>query len=65
MELGRGVFNALPPLPPRERLTRGHFDEKLVSDTLDKYGLRRYAEDDWDYSQALSGNYFSDNPAAT
>ena len=42
----------------------GRADEDEVLAILDRCNLRRYAMEDEDYSQSLSGNYFEDNPAA-
>ena len=64
VELARDVFQTLPPLPDLSLLEQREVDEKAVSDILDRYGLRRFGPDEWDYSQALSGNYFADNPSA-
>ncbi|RPD61239.1 PIN domain-like protein [Lentinus tigrinus ALCF2SS1-6] len=65
VELARDVFQTLPPLPDLSLLEQGEVDEDAVCDILDRYGLRRFGADEWDYSQALSGNYFADNPSAT
>ena len=61
--LARTVFRTLPPTPEPTALIQGEANEEEVIDILDKHNLRRYAFDE-DYSQALSGNYFADNPAA-
>ncbi|KAI0720678.1 PIN domain-like protein [Cerioporus squamosus] len=65
VELARDVFQTLPPVPDVTLLEQGEVDEEAVSDILDRYGLRRFGADEWDYSQALSGNHFADNPAAS
>ena len=65
VQLARQVFGTLPPPPDATQLEPGIFDEAEVMGVLDKFDLRRYATEDWDYSQALSGNFFADNPSAT
>ncbi|TBU38613.1 PIN domain-like protein [Dichomitus squalens] len=64
ISLARKVFQTLPPPPDETVFQQGQVDEVEVMDILDRCGLRRFAMDDADYSQALSGNYFADNPAA-
>ncbi|RDX47303.1 PIN domain-like protein [Lentinus brumalis] len=65
VELARAVFQDLPPVPDPALFEQGDVDEAAVSEILDRYGLRRFGADAWDYSEALSGNYFADNPAAS
>ncbi|KAI0763113.1 PIN domain-like protein [Trametes elegans] len=62
--LARRVFETLPPVPDVALLQQGEIDESAVWAILDEYHLHRNVRDDWDYGQALAGNYFSDNPAA-
>ncbi|CDO70482.1 hypothetical protein BN946_scf184569.g25 [Trametes cinnabarina] len=62
--LARSVFNTLPPIPHSSLLQQGIPDEQAVWAILDRFGLRRYLADDWDYTRTLSGNYFADNPSA-
>ncbi|KAL1949219.1 hypothetical protein VTO73DRAFT_11025 [Trametes versicolor] len=65
VQLARDVFQTLPPTPDRTLLQQGEVDEDAVLAILEKYGLSRYVQaEDWDYGQALAGNYFSDNPIA-
>ncbi|KAI8976722.1 PIN domain-like protein [Trametes punicea] len=64
IELARLVFQTLPPIPDVSLLQQGLPDEQAVWAILDKYDLHRYVAEDWDYGQALAGNYFADNPAA-
>ncbi|OCH86804.1 PIN domain-like protein [Obba rivulosa] len=68
VELARGVFATLPPIPERAALQRGACKEEAVARILKKYHLQRLAaaaEEDLDYSDTLSGNYFNDDPAAS
>ncbi|KAM5530246.1 hypothetical protein V8D89_012303 [Ganoderma adspersum] len=63
--LARTVFQTLPPISPDMLdFGDGRVDEDEVLAILDRCDLRRYALEDEDYSQSLSGNYFEDNPAA-
>ncbi|KAI0739004.1 PIN domain-like protein [Daedaleopsis nitida] len=66
VQLAREVFQTLPPMPDVTSFNPGNSDEKEVWMILEKYGLRRYVIDQFeaDCSQALSGNYFEDNPSA-
>lgn len=66
VEVARVVFHTLPPIPDPSVLQNGEPDDVEVKEILHKYGLwKELTHDyDWDYSQALSGNYFDDNPAA-
>lgn len=61
--LARTVFQTLPPTPEPTMLMQNEASERDIMDILDKHHLRRYALDE-DYSHALSGNYFADDPAA-
>ncbi|KAI0064360.1 PIN domain-like protein [Artomyces pyxidatus] len=62
----RVVFSTLPPVPDALKLLPGEYREEEVSDMLRQYGLLRFlGHDGWDYTTALDGNYFHDNPAAS
>ncbi|KAI0631087.1 PIN domain-like protein [Trametes polyzona] len=65
VELARSVFQTLPPTPDEALLERGDVNEEAVWAILDRHNLHRYVAEDRDYGQALAGNYFSDNPAAS
>lgn len=64
VELARLVFQTLPPVPDVELLQPKETDEQGVVEILQRFGLHKAAEYDWDYEAALSGNYFEDNPSA-
>ncbi|KAK7676792.1 hypothetical protein QCA50_020260 [Cerrena zonata] len=60
--LARSVFDTLPPIPNPSTLMQGEYDEEKVMSVLREYGLHWAAEEDWDYQNALAGNFFADNP---
>ena len=63
INMGRNVFQTLPPVPEDAMLQFGNgnkVDTSQVLFVMGKYGLSR--EVDWDSEDALSGNYFDDNP---
>lgn len=63
--LARSVYQTLPPISADMLdFGDGSVDEDEVLAILDRCDLRRYAMDDEDFSQSLSGNYFKDNPTA-
>lgn len=63
--LARSVYQTLPPISPGMLdFDDGSVNEDEVLAILDRCDLRRYAMEDEDFSQWLSGNYFGDNPAA-
>ena len=64
ISLARMVFQTLPPPPDKTAFRQGQVDEVEVKAILDRYNLLRFAMEDEDYSVALSGNYFADNPTA-
>lgn len=64
VQLARRVFQTLPPTPDGALLQQGEVDEGAVRAILDKHHLHRYVGGDWDYKDALTGNYFSDDPIA-
>ena len=64
ISLARMVFQTLPPPPDKTAFRQGQVDEAEVKAILDRYNLLRFAMEDEDYSVALSGNYFADNPSA-
>jgi flap endonuclease-1 len=67
VEVARLVFHTLPPGPDASKLQNGEPDDEAVQEILQKYNLWAELSHNfqWDYSNALSGNYFQDNPAAT
>ena len=64
ISLARSVFETLPPIPDTSRLVQGEYDEDKVSNILRQYDLHWAATEDWDYTNALAGNYFSDDPTS-
>lgn len=63
--LARMIFQTLPPPPPPDLLQQGKYDESAISEILMRYKLQRAVSPDWAYSEALSGNFFNDNPSAS
>ncbi|KIP12136.1 hypothetical protein PHLGIDRAFT_62434 [Phlebiopsis gigantea 11061_1 CR5-6] len=66
VEVARTVFHTLPPVPDTSTLQNQEPDDTAVQEILHRYGLwTELSHDyDWSYANALSGNYFDDNPAA-
>jgi flap endonuclease-1 len=64
VEIARLVFQTLPPIPDVKFLQMRECDDGDVLEVLQRYGLYRAAVCDWDYSAALDGNYFEDDPSA-
>lgn len=64
VELARLVFQTLPPVPDSQLLEQNKDDEAL-SVVLQRFGLGKLLmdEEDWDFEDALRGNYFSDDPS--
>lgn len=62
----RLTFETLPPTPDAQRLQPLQYDEDHVHKVLHRYGLGGEipATADWDYNDALAGNYFQDDPFA-
>lgn len=56
----RTVFGMLPPVPELERLTKAEGEEDKVREIMSRYGFAK--EMNWDYENALKGNFFSDDP---
>lgn len=65
VKLARMIFRTLPSPPPQERLQQGYYDETEIASILMRYNLQRAATFDFSYSDALSGNFFNDNPSAS
>lgn len=67
VRVARLVFHTLPPVPDASALRSTDPDDEAIQDILLKYGLWAELSHDyqWDYSNALSGNYFQDNPTAS
>lgn len=65
VSLARMIFQTLPPPPPPDLLQQGKYDESAISEILMRYKLQRAVSPDWAYSEALSGNFFNDNPSAS
>lgn len=64
VDLARMIFQTLPPPPRPELLQQGEYDEDKINAILMRRGLQRVVVGTWDYGSTLSGNFFSDNPAA-
>jgi flap endonuclease-1 len=64
VQVARGVFGELPPVPDTRLLQIRECDEGDVAGILQRHGLHRAAAYDWEYAAALDGNYFEDNPSA-
>ena len=65
VDMARMIFSTLPPPPPRAALQQRPYDESEVSSVLMRYGLQRAVVPEFTYSNALSGNFFNDNPSAS
>lgn len=64
VQIARLVFATLPPVPGPELMKQIEKNDTRVTKILRHYGLERYAADELDYQNALSGTYFQDNPYA-
>ncbi|KAJ6541112.1 PIN domain-like protein [Mycena sp. CBHHK59/15] len=66
VEVARLVFQTLPPVPDTKLLEQEKDDEGLAI-ILQRFGLGKILmnDEDWDFQEALEGNYFSDDPSAT
>jgi flap endonuclease-1 len=58
----RLIFETLPPVPEERLLEAQETDEMGIVEMLQRFGLHRAAEYEWDYETALDGNYFEDDP---
>jgi flap endonuclease-1 len=66
VEVARTVYQTLPPAPEKSRLQQGDVDETTVANLMEQFKLgRALMGSDWDYSAALEGNYFQDDPRAS
>ncbi|KAJ7126101.1 PIN domain-like protein [Mycena epipterygia] len=64
VEVARLVFQTLPPVPDAKLLEQKRDDEELMV-ILQRFGLGKLLmNEDYDFGEALRGNYFSDNPTA-
>ncbi|KAK0237914.1 PIN domain-like protein [Armillaria nabsnona] len=63
VRVARGIFATLPPIPKKVML-KGERDDNKTMNLLQKYKLSREIDLNWDYSTALAGNFFQDNPTA-
>ncbi|KAJ7211365.1 PIN domain-like protein [Mycena pura] len=65
VEQARMVFMTLPPVPDA-RLMKQDPDQEGLSVVLQRCGLGKLllGDEEWDYEEALQGNYFSDDPSA-
>ncbi|KAK0220252.1 PIN domain-like protein [Armillaria fumosa] len=63
VRVARGIFATLPPIPKKAKL-KGKRDDNKTMNLLQKYKLSREIDPNWDYSTALAGNFFQDNPTA-
>ncbi|KAJ7185530.1 PIN domain-like protein [Mycena filopes] len=66
VELGRLVFQTLPPVPD-VKLLEQEKDEEGLQIVLQRFGLGKLlmAQEEWVFEDALQGNYFSDDPSAS
>lgn len=68
VQVARLAFTTLPPIPDPEELRQKEWDNAQVRSLLERFGLLRataaYFLDDWDYQEALAGNYFNDKPSS-
>jgi flap endonuclease-1 len=64
VEVARLVYETLPPLPHPRLLQPRENDDDAIQAILERYRLHRLSGYEWDYSTALDGNYFGDNPSA-
>ncbi|KAG1823472.1 PIN domain-like protein [Suillus subaureus] len=62
--IARLAFATLPPIPDPETLKQHNVNHAKVAAIVQKYGLQRVLPDQRNYSTALEGNYFADNPRA-
>lgn len=62
VERSREIFKTPPPVPSIEE---GKKDDKKVVQVLEKYRLGSVILDEYEWSNALAGNYFGDNPSAS
>lgn len=62
--IARDVFRTLPPVPDLALLKSKEANNELVTSILQKYNLHRAAHVPYDYAEALTGNFFEDNPNA-
>ncbi|KAF8512555.1 PIN domain-like protein [Hysterangium stoloniferum] len=58
----RVVFETLPPPPDPSLLQPTETSDEVVAAVLAEFGVYRASLPDWNYSAALEGNYFNDNP---
>ncbi|KAK0192802.1 PIN domain-like protein [Armillaria mellea] len=63
VRVARGIFATLPPIPKKAKL-KGKRDDNKTMNLLQKYKLSREIDPNWEYSTALAGNFFQDNPTA-
>ncbi|KAK0449710.1 PIN domain-like protein [Desarmillaria tabescens] len=63
VRVARGIFETLPPIP-KNAMLKGKRDDNKTVVILQKYKLSREIDPNWNYSTALSGNFFQDNPSA-
>lgn len=62
IRIARAVFQSRPQAPAPELLEVREPNEELVLEVLQRFQLRRFAENDADFSSLLGANYFSDHP---
>ncbi|KAG2342282.1 PIN domain-like protein [Suillus weaverae] len=62
--IARLAFTTLPPVPDPETLKQRNVNHVKVAAIAQKYRLQSVLPDQWNYSTALEGNYFADNPRA-
>jgi len=62
VRVARAVFQFRPTVPPPKLLEVQSPNDNLILEVLQKFRLRRFAEEDADFSPLLGDNYFSDQP---
>lgn len=62
IRVARAVFQSRPMVPALELLEIREPNEELVLEILERFQLRRFAENEADFSSLLGANYFSDHP---
>ncbi|EKM58106.1 uncharacterized protein PHACADRAFT_88937 [Phanerochaete carnosa HHB-10118-sp] len=65
VEVARVVFHTLPPVPDESALQEKEPDDTAIQEILQEYGLWKELSHDFegDFTHALAGNHFDDNPA--
>ncbi|KAA1472047.1 PIN domain-like protein [Dentipellis sp. KUC8613] len=64
VQRARDVFRTIPPVPERQVLDDGEWDDGRVREVMTRFGLGRYLDGADGWAGALEGNYFGDDPRA-